>query len=167
MSQDLVSTAPGVFAALLGLVEAAAAAQNPPVSVFAFELGEYEPGSYVTVHAIENQTWDWAYLGPFTQREEYDIAGCATVYVGDSPATNPTIASTVVTQTYSLFQTLVMTPAMSNRTIPILGGPSNVIEMTPNFTRYTAGPGISSGAAAGWYGLIEWAFHFVADVSPQ
>ena len=167
MSQDLVSTAPSVYTALLGLVKTAAAAQNPAVSVFAFELGEYEPGSYVTVHAIENQQWDWAYLGTFTQYEEFDICGCATVFTGDSPATNSTVATSTMTSTYSLFQNCVMTPAMSNRTIPILGGPANVIEMVPGFTRYTAGPSSIGGQMAGWAGVIEWAFHFKANVTPQ
>jgi hypothetical protein len=167
MTQDLVSTAPGVYAALLGLVEAAAAAQTPAVSVFSFEMGQYQPATYTTVHAIENQTWDWAYLGTFTQCEEYDICGCTAVYSGDSPNTNPSVASTVLTATYNLFQATVMTPAMSNRTIPILGGPENVFEMTPNYSRYTAGLGNVGGEEAGWSGEIEWSFHFRANVTPQ
>jgi hypothetical protein len=167
VTQDLVSTAPGVYTALLGLVQTAAAAQTPAVASFAFELGSYEPGSYVNVHAIENQNWDWAYLGTFTQYEEFDITGCATVYSGDSPFTNPSVATTVLNQTYTLMQACVMTPLMSNRTIPILGGPSNVIEMTPNFSRYQAGPGEMVGGVSGWYGLIDWSFHFRANVTPQ
>lgn len=164
---DLVSTAPGIYTALLGLVEAAAAEQTPAVSVFAFEIGQYEPATYVTVHAIENQSWEWAYLGTYTQYEEYDIAGCVSVYSGDSPNTNPSVASTVLTQTYNTFQAIVMTPAMSNRTIPILGGPSNVIEMTPNYSRYTAGLGDVGGTPSGWVGSIDWSFHFRANVTPQ
>lgn len=162
---DLVSTAPGIYTALLGLIETAAAQQSPAVSVFAFELGQYEPATYVTVHAIENQNWDWAYLGTFTQYEEYDIAGCTSVYSGDSPNTNPSVASTVMNATYNLFQATVMTPAMSNRTIPILGGPSNVIEMTPNYSRYTAGLGVG-GTPSGWVGCIDWSFHFRANATP-
>jgi hypothetical protein len=167
MTQDLVSTAPAVYEALLGLVQTAAAAQNPPVIVFPFSPGQYEPGSYVTITAIENQTWDWAYLGTFTQREEFDICGCATVFSGDSVSLGSTVVTDVLNQTYSLFQALVMTPAMSNRTIPILGGPSNVIEMTPNYSRYTAGPGEIGGSPGGWFGMVEWAFHFCANVTPQ
>ena len=167
MSQDLVSTAPGMFSALLSLVQNAAAGLNPAPAVFAFELGEYVPGSYVTVHAIENQQWEPAYLGPFSQYEHYDIAGCATVYSGDSPNTNPSVATTVLNDTYSLFQSCVMVPAMSNRTIPILGGPSNVTDMLPGFTRYTAGPGVVGGAQSGWAGVLEFSFHFDATVTPQ
>lgn len=163
---DLVSTAPGVYTALLGLVEAAAAAQSPAVSVFAFEVGQYEPATYITVHAIEDQTWEWAYLGTFTQYEEFDIAGCVSVYSGDSPNTNPSVATTVLNETYSLFQACVMTPAMSNRTIPILGGPSNVIEMTPNHSRYAANLGDVGGSPSGWVGSIDWSFHFKANVTP-
>lgn len=167
MTQDLVSTAPGVYTALLGLVQAAAAAQTPAVTVFAFEIGQYEPATYTTVHAIENQTWDWAYLGTYTQYETFDIAGCTAVYSGDSPNTNPSVASTVLNATYQLFQATVMTPVMSNRTIPILGGPSNVIEMTPNYSRYTAGPGNMGESQAGWSGEIEWSFAFKANVTPS
>lgn len=164
---DLVSTAPGIYTALLGLVQTAAAGQSPAVSVFAFEIGQYEPATYITVHAIENQSWEWAYLGTYTQYEEYDIVGCASVYSGESPNTNPSVATTVMNQTYNLFQAAVMTPVMSNRTIPILGGPSNVIEMTPNFSRYTAGLGDMGGQPAGWVGCIDWSFHFRANVTPQ
>lgn len=167
MTQDLVSTAPGVYTALLGLVGAAAAAQTPAVAVFPFELGQYEPGSYVIVHVIENQSWDWAYLGSFTQYEEFDIGGCVTVYSGDSPATNPSVATTVLNATYNLMQACVMTPVMSNRTIPILGGPANVIEMTPNFSRYSAGPADLGGGMSGWFGLIDFSFHFRANVTPS
>ena len=59
-----------------------------------------------------------------------------------------------------------MTPAMSNRTIPILGGSTNVLEMLPGYSRYTAGPGEMVGGETGWYGLIEWSFHFKANVTP-
>ena len=166
MTQDLVSTAPAVYTALLGLVQTAAAAQNPAPAVFAFELGQYEPGSYVTVHAIENQRWDPETIGSFSQIEEYEVCGCATVFSGDSPATNPSVASTVLNATYSLFQSCVMTPAMSNRTMPILGGPPNVTRMLPAFTRYTGAPGNIGGAQGGWVGIVEWAFSFQAYVTP-
>lgn len=167
MTQDLVSTAPGIFIALLGLVQTAGAAQNPAVSVFAFELGQYQPATYVTIHAIENHHWEWAYIDTFTQYEEYDVVGCASVYSGDSPFTTPSVASTVMTQTYNLFQACVMTPVMSNRTIPVLGGPANVIEMTPNDSGYTAGLGDVGGSQTGWAGEIPFSFHFRANVTPQ
>lgn len=166
MPQDLVSTAPGVYSALLGLVQAAAVAQSPPVSVFAFELGQYEPGSYVTVHAIENHQWDPETIGTFSQREGYDVCGCATVFTGDSPATNAPVATTILAQTYALFQALVMTPAMSNRVIPILGASTDVFQMLPGFSRYSAGPGNMAGGEAGWVGILEWSFHFDALVTP-
>lgn len=166
MTQNLSSTAPGIYKALLGLVQTAAAGQNPPINVFPFEIGQYEPGSYVTVQAVENHHWEWAYIGTFTQYEAYDVCGIATVFTGDS-VTSGTVATDVMAQTYSLFETCVMTPVMSNRNIPILGGPSNVIEMTPNDSGYTAEPGLVDGNPSGWVGVIPWSFHFRANVTPQ
>ena len=167
MTQDLVSSAPGVYSAFLALVQNAAAVQNPAPAVFAFELGEYEPGSYVTVHAIENHEWAPETIGTFSQTEGYDIVGCATVYSGDSPATNPSVATTVLNQTYSLFQSCVMTPVMSNRTMPILGttGPSPY-QMLPGYARYTASPASMGGNPAGWAGVLEFSFHFDAYITP-
>ncbi|GAC1530908.1 MAG: hypothetical protein NVS3B1_23610 [Marmoricola sp.] len=163
---NLVSTVPGVYNALFKLVAAAGKAQNPSVSVFSFELGQFEPGSYVTVHGVENHDWEWETIGAFSQKEHYDITGTATVFSGDSPATDVNVASTVLSQTYSLFQNLVMIPIMSNRTMPILGGPPNVYSMLPGHTRYTAEPGNIGGGASGWVGIIEFSFHFDALCTP-
>ena len=167
MSQDLVSSAPGIYQALLSLVQTAAAAQKPaPIQVFPFELGQYEPGSYVTLHAIENHTFEWAYIGPFSQYEHYDVVGCATVFTGDT-VTSGTVATDVLSQTYSLFQTLVMTPVMSNRNMPIFNttGPTPYL-MLPEYARYSAGPGEIGGNPGGWVGVIEFAYHFDALVTP-
>jgi hypothetical protein len=167
MTQDLVSSAPGIYTAFLGLAQTAGAVQTPAVAVFAFELGQYEPGSYLTVHAIENHEWSPETIGTFSQTEGYDIVGCATVFSGDSPNTNPSVATTVLSQTYSLFQACVMTPVMSNRTMPILGttGPSPY-QMLPGFARYTGGLGNIGGSPAGWAGVLEFSFHFDAYISP-
>lgn len=164
---DLVSTAPGVWTALLGLVQTAAAAQNPAVQVFPYELAEYEPASYVIVGGIEHHKWAPESLGSFAQQEHYDIVGLATVFSGDSPGLNPDVVSTVLTDTYNLFQACVMTPVMSNRTMPILGttGPSPY-ELIPGYTRYTAGVADVGGGAEGWYGQIAWSYHFDAYVTP-
>jgi hypothetical protein len=166
MTQDLVSTAPGVWIALLGLVEAAAAAQTPAVSVFPYELAEYEPASYVIVGDILNHGWVPESLGTFSQVESYDIVGAATVFSGDSPGLKPSVVSTVLSATYSLFQACVMTPLMSNRTIPILGATPSPYQMLPGFARYSAGVG-DVGGTEGWYGRIDWAFSFEAFVTPQ
>ena len=167
MSQDLVSSAPGIYQAMLTLVQQAAAAQNPVVSVFPFELGQYEPGSYVTLHAIENHRFEWAYIPTFTQYEYYDITGVATVFTGDSPADNPTVATTVLNQTYSLFQNVVMTPVISNRDMPIFQtqGPSPLM-MLPEVAQYTAGVGNLAGGPGGWVGTIDFRYSFTALVTP-
>lgn len=151
---------------MLTLVQEAAASQSPQVDVFPFELGQYEPGSYVTVESIENHTFEWETIGPFSQLEHYDLCGRATVYTGDT-VTSGTVGTDILTQTYSLFQACVMTPAMSNRTIPILGttGPSP-LQMLPGYARYTAGPADVGGKPAGWAGVIEWSFHFDAMITP-
>lgn len=167
MTQDLVSSAPGIWTALLSLVQTAAAAQTPAVQVFPYELAQYEPASYVIVGGIEHHKWAPESLGSFTQEEHYDIVGCATVFTGDSPGMNPNVVTTVLSQTYSLFQACVMTPVMSNRDMPIFGttGPSP-FQMLPGYTRYTAGVADIGGGADGWYGQIEWSFHFDAFITP-
>lgn len=166
MTQDLVSSVPGIYQAMLGLLQAAAATQNPPIQVFPFEQGPYEPGSYVTLHAIENHTFEAAYLGTFSQYEHYDICGCATVFTGDT-VTSGTVATDILTQTYSLFQAVVMTPVISNRTIPIFQttGPSPY-EMLPERAQYHAEPGEIGGNAAGWVGTVDFLYHFDAVVTP-
>lgn len=163
---DLVSTVPAVYDALLGLVHAAAAAQNPQPGVFAFELGEFEPGSYITVHAIENHQWSPESMGSFSQEEHYDICGTATVFTGSSPNTDPTVATSILVATYTLFQACVMTPLMSNRTMPILGATPSPYQMLPGYTRYTAGVGTVGDRPSGWFGLLEWSFHFDAYITP-
>lgn len=167
MPQDLVSSVPGVYEALLTLVEAAGAAQKPaPVNVFPFELGTYEPGSYVTVEGVENHEFEWETIGVFSQIEHYDLVGKATVFTGDT-VTSGTVATDVLMQTYGLFQACVMTPVMSNRTMPLLGttGPSPYL-MLPGYARYSGEPGFVDGKPAGWVGMLQWCFHFDAFLTP-
>lgn len=164
---DLVSTAPAIYEAFLKLVEEAAEGLSPQPAVFPFELGQYEPGSYITVHEIANHEWEWETIGAFTQKERYEVCGCATVYSGDSPATNKTLATAVMSETYSLFNTCVMTPLMSHRTVPLLGvtGVSPYL-MLPYYGRYEAHPGSADGGQAGWCGVLNWSYHFEALVTP-
>lgn len=167
MSQDLVSAVPGVFSALLGLVQQAAAAQNPAPAVFAYELLQYEPGAYIIVHEIIGPEYEWESIGSFTQKERFEICGYATVYTGDSPGTNPSVALTVLQQTFNLFQSCVMTPVMSNRTMPLLGttGPSPYL-MLPSKMAYAAGPANIGGSSSGWYGQYDWSFSFESLLTP-
>lgn len=166
MSQNLVSSVPGIFSALLGLLQTAAAQQTPPVQVFPFAVGPYEPASYVTLHATENHTFEWAYLGTFSQYEHYDIVGAASVFTGDS-VTSGTVATDILNQTYALFQAVVMTPVMSNRDMPIFqtSGPSPY-EMLPERAQYSAAPGEIGGNPGGWVGCIDFSYHFDAVITP-
>lgn len=182
MSQDLVSSVPGIFDALLGLVQSAAAsasnpvtnAPDPKVYVFPFELGDYVPGAYVTVHGItgpqgsgQGPQYQWESLGSFSQREIFGIKGAVTVFSGDSPTNDATIATKVLGWCMSLFQTCVMTPVMSNRNIPLLGttGPSPLM-MLPARMGYSGGPGTIGGAVGGWAGVYSWSFHFESMITP-
>lgn len=172
---DLVSTAPYVLQALLGLVQTAAAEQTPTVQVFPFELAQYEPASYVIVQGFAppgerpSQRFEFELLGAYAQREYYDICGIATVYTGASQV-DETVALDTMFATYALFQSCVMTPVIENMNAPLFGNagpvPAAVNQVYPLYARYTGGMGQKAGGSAGWYGEIEWAFSFVALVTP-
>ena len=165
--QGLVSSVPGVYAALLKLAQEAGGEQEEPVMVFPFELAEYEPASYVLISGIKGPRYEWESIGDFAQKELYEIHGKATVFSGDDVGNNPGLAIDVMTETFALFQTCVMTPVMSNRDMPILGttGPTPYL-ILPEDTEYTAGPGTMAGGSAGWSGELEWSFHFEAILTP-
>lgn len=167
---DLVSSAPGVFEAMLSLVEAAAAADEADILVMPFELAQFEPANYVMLSGIERHQYTWESIGSFSQIEKYDIAGKVTQFTGSAPTPNDmSISATVLSDVYSIFDTCVMTPVITNRTMPILGysGPGNgPYLMLPGFVRYTAGPGYIGGAQGGWQGTIDFSFHFEALITP-
>lgn len=167
MPQDLISSAPGVYTALYNLLTAAGAAQNPAVPVFGFELTEWEPGTYVIVNGIENHKFDPESMGTFSQLENYDITGVATVFTGSSVTDDPTVTTDILSQTYAAFQSVVMTPIMSNRMMPILGttGPTPY-QMLPGDARYTGTVGNLAGGPGGWVGTLEWSYHFSAYLTP-
>jgi len=167
-TQDLISSAPGIYAAFLKLVGEAAAGQATPVSVFPFELSQYEPKSYIILSKIENHQFEWKSIGVFAQKERYEIVGKTTVFTGDSPAVNQKLATKVLAETYALFQACVMTPAMSNRNMPILDteGPTPYL-MLPSYARYDAAPGEMGGGPAGWCGVLDWGFSFEAILTPE
>jgi hypothetical protein len=167
-SGTLVSSVPGVFTALLNLIRTVAEEQSPSIAVFPFELGQYEPASYVMLSEIKGPRYEWESIGNYAQREIYDITGKATVFSGDSAATNATLAVTVLEETFALFQTCVMTPVITNRDMPTFGtaGPTPFLVL-PLESAYTAGPGNIGGGQGGWCGVIEWGFHFEAVLTPS
>lgn len=165
---DLVSSVPGIYEKLEELLKAAGAEQSPKIPVFSFELGEYEPAGYVLISEIKQQPYEWESIGDFSQKEIYDICGEISTFTGDSPATNPTLVNAVLKETYALFQKCVMTPVMSNRNMPILGttGPEPYL-MLPWESQPKFGVAEMAKGQAGWYGKIEWSFHFEAILTPQ
>lgn len=163
---DIVSSVPGIYEALAKLVTEAGNEQSPPVPVFDFEIGQYEPARYITIHEIGGPRYDWEAI-PYQQRELYEIHGLTTVFTGDSPTTNPKVATEVLTETFNLHQACVMTVVVSNRKAPFLGttGPTPQI-MLPEEAHYEAGPGVMDGAPSGWVGKLNWSFHFEAILTP-
>jgi hypothetical protein len=165
---DLVLSAPGIFQALYNLINEAAAGLNPSVPAFPFALNQAEPPAYVLVRSIENHRIKWVGIGLFQQEETYDITGIATVFSGSATPDDLTVTTDVMDQTFSLFQSAVMTPVMTNRqTTPLLGttGPSPNWVL-PGFASYSAAPAEIGGAPGGWAGVIEWSFSFSALLTP-
>ena len=161
-------SAPGIFQAALGLIQTAAAAQSPVVSVFPFEIGQYEPGQYITLHEItpiqlvpEDTSYGF--------QEHYDLDGTVVVFTGTGVADSPTVTTDVMTACWSLYYTCVNTPFITNRTIPILGTTSqSPYQMLVKSAEYTAGVGTTAdGQVWGWQGVIEWSFHFDSLNYPQ
>lgn len=157
---NITSSAPTAYAALLGLITAAASAQDQPVSVFPFELEQYEPASYVLLTGIENHQFDIETLN-YAFLEHYDIVGIATVLQGD---VDP---SGVLAATYALYQDVVQTVVVENR-----GGPAGVLGVTeadggpllivPGYARYTGSPASFGGGTGGFQGTIEFSYHLQA-----
>lgn len=162
-----VSSAPGIYVALLGLIQEAGAAQFPAVDVEAFALGQYEPGDYVEVLQIENHVWEMETIS-YSGKEHYDIAGIATHFTGTGIKDSATVGTDVLSATYDLFNTIVMSTLITNRNEPTFGttGPSPY-QAIPGFTRYTGGQGMNkAGQPWGFMGVIEWSWHFDAYIVP-
>ena len=175
-STNLYSTAPYLYSALLQLCTAAGALANPYVYVAPFELEQYEPGSYCILQGITQQRMEIETLGPFRSMQEwYGLYGYCSVFSGSTPdALDPTVATTVMNQTYELFSQIVMTPAMSNTNAPVFNAaspfliPGSVNFVAPSKIEYSAGPAFEDGGApAGWMGRIDWQFDLRAYVTPS
>lgn len=171
MTYTLPTSVPGVYSALFGLVSAAAASypayNGQPVGVFAFEIGQYVPGAYITVHKIIGPKYTPEAM-PFTMKEVFQIVGAVKVFTGDSVTNKPTVALDVLTEVFNLFSACVVEPLMTNNEVPILGtsGPSPYV-MLPVSTGYTAEPGVVGDEQAGWEGVLSWAYQFEALQSMQ
>jgi hypothetical protein len=165
--QTLVSTVPGTYAALLEKLLEACNEQEQPTALFDFAIGSYEPGQYVIVQGFMGPTWVWEGLGTYEQREKYTIHGYCSVFSGETPFINSSIAVEVLNQCFDLFQQTVAKVMFSNRNMPILGAEPTAYEMKPREAKYSSGPGEIDGAAAGWEGILNWAFDFSAIIKPE
>lgn len=159
---NLTSTVPGAFAALLGLITDAASAQDAPIQVFDQALTMAEPASYVCLgitpsgrKPIENHRFTPAALGSFAQNEDYELCGYVTVMQGN---VDPI---TVLTATWNLYQTCVMSPVVENRGTAgnqVLGpdAPNQVEWVLPMEGDYFGTPAEIDGGAAGFQGTVEF-----------
>ena len=170
MSQDLLTTVPYVYEALVETVKAACEEQEHPTSFFDFEPINFEPARYVCVTGILNHHFEWEAMGTFAQKEHYTIAGFATIYTGDNPGTNPNIATELLQASYTMFNTTVMTAVMTKRNAPVLGNtyPNEgaVYLVLPGETNFQAGPGVVDGEPSGWMTRLNFSFNFSALITP-
>lgn len=162
----LVSTAPAAFSALYSLVKAAGQNQTPQVPVFATAINQYEPNAYVVVGEIADHIFAPETIGSFSHEEHYDITGTVSVFSGSATPDDPSVVTDVLNQVYDTFNAVVMETVMSNREMPILGASPHIFLMTPRSLHYEAGPATVSGGQAGWAGVLSWAFHFDAYITP-
>ena len=169
---DTVLTAPGIFSAALGLIQAAASGQSPAPQVFPFELGQYEPAQYITLHDISPVT-----LVPedtqYGFQEHYDLEGEVVVFTGTGVADSSTVTTDTMVTCWNLFQACVMTPFVSSRMIPILGynasssGAPGPYQMLIRGATYTAGVGTTAeGQPWGWQGVVALRYHFDSLIYP-
>jgi hypothetical protein len=164
---SFVSSVPGIYEGLLKLIREAVAEQSQPVGVFPAALAQFEPARYIIVGPIKGPRYDW-HAHPIQLQETYEIQGKATVFSGDSPATNEALAAEILTQCFDLFGECVAGPAIANRDAPTFGtsGP-NAQVMFPVQADYTAGLDIMAGQPGGWGGIIDWALTFKAIINPS
>lgn len=165
MSQGLASSVPGVYAALIGLVEEAAGEQSEPIAVFPFELKQYEPATYILLGGIKGPRYEWESIGYYSQTEKYEIHGKVATFTGASG--EKAIAVAAIANTYAAFNACVMSPVISNRNEPILGteGPSPYLVL-PDEAQFSAGVGLIDNGPAGWQTTLDWSFHFEAYLTP-
>ena len=160
------SSVPGLYGGLLGLIKEAASEQPVEPTVTEFELGQYEPASYVIVGPIAGPTYDWESV-PMQMREIFDIHGKATVFTGESPANTPSVALEVLEDTFALLQACVMGPAIEHRTYPTFGWKGAAVQiMLPLESRYEGGLEIIGNQPGGWGGVIDWGIHFEVVLNP-
>lgn len=165
MAQDLVSSVPGIYEALLKLIEEAAS-EKPNVYVFPWELKQYEPATYIIVGGIKGPRFEWHAI-PFQQEEHYEIHGKVSVFVGEQDSPDVKLAVNAMNEVWSVFDSCVMSQVVSNRTAPFLKttGPTPQI-MLPQEAEFTAGVGVIANGPGGWVANIDWSFEFATILTP-
>lgn len=162
---NLLSTQPAVFDALLGLLQAAGATQDPPIAVLDTAVTQYAPSTgYVLLEGIEEHQFDIAALGSYAFYETYDICG-RTQYAQGAEANSDwkTIRDKVFTIHQNVVQDTVVANRGANQTAIL--GDSAIATLTwiiPVFQRYT--PQATSNAGL-WLGDIEWRYNIKARIS--
>lgn len=166
----LSTSAPKAYAALLGLIQAAAAAADPPVAVFPAELLQFEPGQYIMVTSVFNHVWNIEAMG-YQYIESYSIQGMCTVFTGSTEEDQPGTASNVMADTYALYTNYVMQPVVENRGgigVPVLGIATYPFpyEIKAGYATYMGGPGNIGGGPGGWQGVVQWSYNLKGYISP-
>jgi hypothetical protein len=164
---NLSSSVAGAFDALYNLLVTAGNAQTPKVPVFAQELVQYEPGSYVCLGVtpsgrkpVENHRYEPAALGSFAFYEDYEFHGYATYLAGD---VDP---ETVLSKTWTVYQNVVMQTAVTySGSFPSGGGqilgsaaPTTLEWFIPLETEYAGYPGQFGAGQGGFQGVVEFGF---------
>ena len=167
---NLISTVPGAFNALYGLLAAAGQEQSPPIPVFHTEVisGEELQNGYVLLRAVDGHNFDPAALGSYAFYETYDVCGEVVYYQGGPDPI--TMATDVLNQTWSIYQNVVMTTAVLNRGAngeQVLGdaAPEAVEWCIPVSGEYTGEPGTIGAGQDGLIGTIEFRYNVKARIT--
>jgi hypothetical protein len=165
---NLTTTQPAAFDALLGLLQAAGAAQppgNPPIAVLDTAVTQYAPSTgYVLLEAIEQHEFDIAALGSYAFYETYDICG-RTQYV--QGVTGNSDWQVIRDQTFLIHESVVQATVVANRganQTKVLGtqAPNQLLWIVPTYQRYTPQPSNSAGL---YIGNIDWRFSLKARIT--
>jgi hypothetical protein len=167
MTATLGSAAPASYAALVSLIKANAAAQDPPIDVFEAELNQYEPGAYIIVDGIFDDEYAIEATG-YEYIESFNIEGYCTVFTGSDGGAIP---HQICTQTYGVFTNVVMRAVVDNRGgngIPVLGVVTYPypFEIKAHLGNYKGTPANIGGQQAGWQGMLTWSFELRSYVAP-
>lgn len=170
---NLTSTVPGAFNALYNLLATAGNGQSPSIPVFHSEVmrDQQLQNGYVLLEQVENHRMTPAALGSYAFYETYDFCGCVVFYQGGPDLV--TMAETVLSQTWSIYQNVVVTTVINNAGVPAYGGgpvlgsaaPAALEVIVPAVAAYTGGPGQMEGGASGFIGEVSFRYSLKARIT--